>query len=550
MPNTIGSLPVKVYNPDFEVIIHTKKFGMRSFRDTVIRIDVRGTSRDIAGDFRIIFVPKENDSEGNTIYDLVEPMDYVEIRARRLAGTAQFSDRRDGLTVLTRGFVTKIEKQFSISDGKPQRAFSISGENYSKLIRMAYIHYAAGLDPSQIVIAGGTQAPLFFGYGIDLVSHPTPPSQAISETFNKLVKPNFDNIKGFIDKRSDSTQGTGATQQQFLGSNPAHLYDDFGKFDLFIDEDGVDGKRLGTSFNIVDPAAGSKEQSVYEFMNNLAGRPWNELYVDDKHDGTYLVFRPTPWRNRKGEFVESVKDRQDGSLDSNDSRVFVECYEVDEADVLSFNLKRSDEEVYNYYFTDAAYSPVGEPYEWIMRSRMVTNMGDSEVRNPHYVVGTVEWTDAVSGTRRITASDKLEYSRVELYGFRKYWNTSKFLAVDPNSLAKTNTQDVMADIYKDFAAGSSTPNSISMIQAGDALTKLLFNSLEHNSALESGTITLKGNEFIRQGVYIKLKTERKQQKPAWFYVVDVSHTIIAFQSYITTLSVIRGETYLQKRENF
>jgi hypothetical protein len=509
---------VSVNQPYFDVLFITAKDGLKSFRDNVLTIDVKSSVNEMINQWQVTLVPRDSTKSFNTLYEIIEPMSYCEIRVRNFLQEPR---------VIMRGFVSNVSKSVEMGSGIPQRQIVITGENYGKLLRMSYIHYAYGLDPLTTVGASGTGAPLFFGYGVDLsttVEDPNP-ANVMTQIFSNLVKPNFNNIQSYLSDRTKVTDQLSPTSNDFVGKRqtPGDIAaSKIPGFTMDVDEDGVNGTRtLGLNLQFIDPAAGAQEQSVLEFMQNCAGFPWNELYTDDAPEKTYLVFRPRPWRDRSGGFVGATsfgaakrgnlpKDRQDEA----------EPKAIQPEDIVSYQLSRTDEEVYNYFLTDSIGSIYGNNFEGVVRS-----LPDNE--NPHYTAGILKFVDQ-SGNEAVKSSEKLEFSRIELFGFRKFRVATRFLAIPPGSNWK-----------KEFGDAVDNP-----IDQAKVLNMLLFNAFEHSSQLESGILTIKGREDIRAGMYVKMLTDRSDLDSSLYYVSAAQHTIVAFQNYVTILTLTRGEAHL------
>jgi hypothetical protein len=508
---------VNVNEPYFDVSFITAKDGLKSFRQNVLSIDIRNSVSEMINQWQVVLVPRDNIKSFDTLYELVEPMSYCEIKIRN-----RLSEPR----IVMRGFVSNVAKEFDIYSGGPQRRLVISGENYGKVIRMAYIHYAYGLDPLTTVGAAGTRAPLFFGYGVDIVTGlNSRPSNVMRQIFNNLIKPNFNNIQSYLVDRTKVTDQITSENADFVGvrQTPGDIAaSKIGGFVLDIDDDGVDGIRQSElNLGYIDPAAGAQEQSVLEFMQNYIGLPWNELYTDDAPNATYLVFRPKPWRDRNGDFVGDTYFGGDSRANIPQDRQDEAKPKIVEADeIIGYRLNRSDEDVYNYFFTDVINSSWGKNFESVVRS-----LPDNE--NPHYTAGVLNFTDQ-QGRQAQKTSDKLDFSRIELFGFRKARIATRFLSV-PIGAHEGTIDDV--------------------INQSRILNDILFDALEQNSQLETGTINIQGREDVRAGMYIKMKADRGDTDYSLYYVVAVQHTLVAFQNYVTILTVSRGEGHLNYVNN-
>jgi hypothetical protein len=516
---------VHVNQPDFDVSFITAKDGLKSFKNNVLAIDLRSTVTEMINQWQVVFVPRDSTDSFDTLYDIIEPMAYCEIKIRSFSKDA---------VVVMRGFVTNVSKALDLSSGVPQRQIVISGENYGKILRMAYIHYAYGLDPLAVVGASGTGAPLFFGYGVDVITaQDGRPSTVMTQIFNNLILPNFRNIQAYLANRTKVTEQLTSEDVDFVGvrANPGEVAaSKIGAFKLDIDDDGVDGNRnLDLNLAYIDPAAGAQELSVLEFIENFSGAPWNEIYTDDAPQATYLVFRPKPWRNRFGVYVGATSFGSAGLREVPDDRAKEDVpRKIEPEEVVAYQLGRTDEEVYNYFFTDPVVSFYGVNFESVVRS-----LPDND--NPHYTAGILNFTDSNTGNINTKSSDKLEFSRIELFGFRKARVSSRFLSFPPGS----NWKDKFGGdkINSDTVVGD-------VVQQSRTLNKVLVNAMEHNSQLENGVITIKGREDIRAGMYVKLRPDRNDDTYHLYYVTSAQHTLGVFRNYITILTVARGEAHL------
>jgi len=534
---------INTFNPKYDVILGLPS-GIQSFSTGfnqlgyVTKIETQATCKDLTNSFRITLVPRD-DTNGATLYDMIEPMVYCEIRMKR--------ESKDYTTIM-RGFVTTISKSLDMSSGKPVRSIVISGENYGKAIKNAVIHYVYALDPSQVFAASGTTSPLFFGYGIDILQGNCTPSKIVTMVWNEVVTPTFQNILKTTTNRnqtqSNSSSANGSESNAIISSvNIA------ASFELDVDVDGVDGNRAAQgigddvasySLRVVDPSIASTEMSVSDLFNEFTGKPFIEIFTDDAPDGTYLVFRPTPWRDRDREWVGTTSFSGTGpTYTPLGSRSIDACAKglpifIDQSEIVNYNLGRSDQEVWNYIMVNATNSGIGESFE-------SQAMGQLTNLNPHFTVDTSSFTD--TGVT-LPQSTKLEYSRMELFGFRKLLITSKLLSVDPKTIG--SLEDTNAFYRSDFGSNITTSD---MFKVGQQLAMTLFNAFEHNSQLEQGSMVIRGREDIRAGMFVAFWDERLDTMVHVFYVEEVHQNFTPMESWLTMLTLTRGEAHLDRMQD-
>lgn len=548
------------YGLDFDVLFITAGEGLRSFKDSVFRIDYSNTINSMVNEWQVVFLLTEYATSGDTVYDLIEPMSYCEIRIKK---------KNQELTTVMRGFVTSIEKKLDLSSGTPQRYIIVSGENYGRIIKMSWIVYTIGIDNLNILNPGGSETstntqflanqalyfPLFLSMGVKLVDGDV--ASTMQSIFNNLIYPNFNLLKTFLvdrkmisaKKSSTLTPGEKALTQIgdfYFGPNPSAGES--------LDVDGVNGTRTyGFNLSITDPAAGSKEQSVYNWLEkDMINRPWNEMFTEDLPTVTNLVFRPTPFRDRHGNFVGPTIYTQQK----------LEPTEIDWQNIISYDLFRSDANVYNYYFTDVMFDNLSEVFSTMMRSfpgkNPIISVGEYTITKNGFQQspqlgglppssngsqnGTVP-TGIQNSNNNIQQPNQnnndIDFSRLELFGYRPLRVASTYLSsiyngVNQSPNASTNQS---TNLYVD---------GVDLVKRSEKMNEVLFRAYEQNSQYENGTITISGDENIRAGTYISLAESRLGGQSALYYVVSTQHSLIAFGNYTTTLTVTRGEGHLNR----
>lgn len=509
------------FNPTYKVEVVTDS-GMMDVSGHVLRIEVQTTARDTCNKFRVVFVPREN-NEDELIYDYLEPMTFM-----RISFTREQKDNK--IPTVIRGFVTRVHKGFEIQNGKPVRTINVVGENYGKIIKMTYIHYLMGLDPAKVFASSGSAYPFLAAYNIDLINGNTTPSMWLQKVYEVFIDRSFNLIQQYMVNRRDD------------GDKMKHLTSDIvalnmEPFKLDIDEKGVDGTRAPVGIDnpqafsmvLTDTAAATADTGLYEFINAFFGHPWNELFIDDAPDAAYLVFRPFPYRDREGGWVGSTAFASPDSYTAPEGRKdWFDFKEVKFDEVMSYEFQRSDEDVYNYFFTDASVNGIGVNYEIWSRAKL-NNI------NPHYTVD-VNSGGQTAGTQ-LANSTKKNFSRMEIYGFRKFHKVTPYISLSP--------MDTEAPETIERFGKTVTISDPSMISVGEQLNAILFNGMEHNSQLESGEIAIRGREDIRPGMYILFRDERiDDYKTHVYYVTDVFHSFVPYENFVTRLIVSRGEGHL------
>jgi len=159
---------IKIYDPNIKVtlyktisrtVLNGNNPVSQRFQGTARTIDLTpflGESssvrtsksvRDAAGGFVLSIADKP--FKGNyagtetfeTLYGLIEPMDFIEIRMRHEPPTSGGTQP----PIIMRGFVSTISRSEAMgSDGKPQRTVTVSGHDYGKLWQMLQILYLPG----------------------------------------------------------------------------------------------------------------------------------------------------------------------------------------------------------------------------------------------------------------------------------------------------------------------------------------------------------------------------------------------------------------------
>lgn len=73
--------------------------------------------------------------------------------------------------------------------------------------------------------------------------------------------------------------------------------------------------------------------------------------------------------------------------------------------------------------------------------------------------------------------------------------------------------------------------------------RVMVEQNKDNVVLERGTMRIFGNEKIRAGMYINLK---RGAFSALYYVVQVDHSFVPFNGFVSTLTLERGLGFVER----
>lgn len=233
---------------------------------------------------------------------------------------------------------------------------------------------------------------------------------------------------------------------------------------------------------------------------------WNELYIADGEDGVYCIYRPNPALDVRGKPIDpDTKEPVAFQPGENDITKLV-YYDVPAEDIVSFNVGRSDANIANYYWVRA---PRYEIVSDIQNKQAAFTASDRK---------TVDLTDYVN-------------TRGALYGIRKME-----VATEMGGDDVTNTSTGLSD-------SEHTKRDTSMMNWIANRRQILVEQNRDNVLLERGTITIRGNENIRSGNYVKV---RRGTFTALYYVGLVEHQFSPFNRFITVLHVDRGMGFVER----
>ncbi|UVS96353.1 hypothetical protein [Burkholderia glumae] len=260
--------------------------------------------RQPAGGWQVTLVDQPYASGGSleSLYGLIEPQDYVEVRFRH--GPAAADSNPSKIPILMRGFVGSVQRtEVMGADGKPSRAVVVRGQDYGKILSLLRIQYLPGYVIGQDIL---TAFKLFEHWGAGFTTSLSV-NDFLSQVVTAIVNPFLQSLM--------PANSTNPTNINPLAS--------------------VQGT---TSVTSIQTAQGS----IWEILRDYCdvGGGWNELFTQDTEQGVNLVLRPAPFLDLAGKKIQS---------DAPDLKPIV----VPDSDVISLDVQRSDANVSNYFWTRA-----------------------------------------------------------------------------------------------------------------------------------------------------------------------------------------------------
>lgn len=262
--------------------------------------------RDPAGGFSLTFAdaPNKGALGFESMYALIEPMDFVEIRMRH--GEHGANTPAGDPPVVMRGFVSSVGRSESIGpDGKPARSVIVSGQDYGKLWQMLQILYLPGYIVGEDTLSSFR---LFEKFGAGFKTGQSG-ADFLREVITKVLNP-------YIDKLMPANS-----------PNPR---------EVLLDRISVAHGTTSLS------GSQNQEGTIYNLLQTyLDVGIWNELFLEDDDEGVHCVYRPNPYRTLAGDKIQS---------DAPDAEIVT----VPGSDVISLSVERSDADVANYYWVRGA----------------------------------------------------------------------------------------------------------------------------------------------------------------------------------------------------
>lgn len=434
---------------------------------------VRRSVREPAGMWSVTLTDKMSQEALDSLYGVIEPMDVVEIRMARDTSIYAGGHERS-MPIMMYGFVTRVQRDQSMTERGPQRQITISGQDYGKVLQMMRVEYRFGYIIGQNLI---TALKLAVNYGVEAKTYEDA-AEFIVEVMDKVINTGTAQSPGFLSLLRDTAAPGVASPVQNIGVI------------------ATKGNGAVLPFGAQDWSGGA----IYDLLKMFGDvGPWNEMFIEDREAGggraagPYLIYRPTPFRNLKGEAIQS----------SDAPRAVVA---IADSDLVSLSSVRSDEGVANAFYVNA-------PRYDIVQGQILKAQELQSEQPDDYVLQN---------------KDLYPNALPQLYGLRVMEATT-------NQGIRTDGQPEAA-----YDAGNA---------AGVGLTKekrrVLIANNKDNVVLESGSMRLKGLEAIRPGVYVRL-TRGGSDFRADHYAYDVAHEFSPFTGYFTTVNYDRGTGFVER----
>jgi len=427
------------------------------------QVVTRKSVREPCGMFSVVLADKLDLDSMDSLYGVIEPLDVIEIRMARDATLYSGLGTPAGLPLMMRGLVTNVTRGETIgSAGGPQRTVTVSGQDYGKLLQMCQIVYLPNHVLGQDLL---TYFKLFVNYGIS-----TDANLDASEFIQQLVE---GPVQQFIDNMQTSGGSNGA-------QSPI----------VSFAVDATVQNAIVSPFGTNAWAGGS----IYDLMRYFGDLFQNELYVEDREDAPYVVYRPMPYKDPTGAWIQPVTNPPIVNPIFDDALV-------------SLNVTRSDAGVYNYYWVDAQQYSMTDPVLF----RAAAQQQDV---SDFYLHDYPNSTDTLYGLRMLQVQSQ-QGPRIDGKKQGDY---------------DTGNQNVL-----DY-----------MI----AKRKLLANLNRDNVVFEKGAAELRGDETIKAGTILQINRggQNGGGLNSEYYVPAVTHTYLPFRTYRTTAELDRGTGFIQRIE--
>jgi len=417
--------------------------------------------REPAGGFTIT-IPDKANKTGTTlesVYGLVEPMDVVEIRMSHHPVAVP--------PVIMRGFVSDIRRTQTMgAQGRPQRSIVVSGHDYGKIWQMLQILFLPQMLSGQGLL---TNFKLFelFGVGFE---NAMPAGDFIQQMIEKVVNKH---LREMMPEKSP---------------NPTEITPDIlvKHGTVSVNMDGQDGRTV---------------YDIMKFHGDVG--IWNELYVEDRQDGVYGVYRPTPALHVVAPEGSSSRLIQEDAPEP----VYVEILDHE---IISLGVSRSDANVANFY--------------WVRGPKFNLT---TDVYRMQFGLGA----DTVSLKDYPNAAEKY-------YGPRAMYADTQ--QGGDATLNHGSGQDAESDQRRKVEIGDWI----------DQRRKAMVDMNKDNVILERGSARIKGGamradgtEPMKPGDYARV---RQGQFTADYYVPAIEHEFLPYQGFFSTLHLERGEGFVER----
>lgn len=436
--------------------------------------------RDPAGAFSITFADRPNNGgvvKGpvlpmnalETVYGLVEPMDVVEIRIWGGVGPKPTT-----LPIKMRGFVSQISRAQAMStDGKPVRTVVVSGQDYGKLWQVYQILYLQAYAAGKPLL---TTYNLWELFGVN-AENTMKASEFVKSAVEKILNPY---LAGFMPEHSPMPKAM--------------------KLDITV------------AHGVINNSYQSQQGSVYDLLKFFGDVGiWNELYTEDREDGVYVVYRPTPALSISKPKGASSRKIQDDAPDP----IYVT---VADEDIQRIDTARSDASVANFmWVNNQRYDLIDDIY----RKLLAIKDSDTTVNLKDYPNAAVKY-----------------------YGVRPMYG-------------ETQQSD---DEVKSMTTGLDKEGQVKRSERFEAWIdnrrRLMVEMNKDNVVLESGSARIKGGlmrpagkdgkaECFKAGDYARFRQGNLEFEG---YVTQITDEFLPYQSYAATINFERGTGFVTRAQ--
>jgi hypothetical protein len=356
---------------------------------------------------------------------------------------------------MMRGFVTEVRRDETMTPSGPDRSVTITGHDYGKILQVSRITYKANQVLGQRLLS---YFKLFVNYGVG-AKPDQDASGFVKSVLQKVINP-------FLADMFGSSTGDTSPIMTILA--------DTSVTGGLVSPMGVNAWPGGTIYDLL---------SYYGDVG-----PWNELFIEDRSDGPYLVYRPNPFKDPSGGFIQA------GASPT--------VVPVTDKELVALSATRTDAAVANYYWVQM------QNYALVDDMRFQVTAATAEPDSIYL--------------------DNYPNSDPKLYGFREMEiQTQQGPRVDGQKQSDIERANGVVDTF-----------------LGEK-RRVIRETNRDNVVFEAGGMRLRGNENVKAGTIISL-TRGHQQSAAEYYAVAVSHTFVPFQSYMTAVEFERGTGFIKR----
>ena len=386
-------------------------------------LNIAKSVREPAGAFSIS-IPDQPRSAGKTgfvetVYALVEPMDYIEIR---LAHNPEDYAGKKKLGIVMRGFVSQVSRSESMQGGRPARSVTISGQDMGKIWQIMQIYFI-----NNMVLGEFNLSPLayFHRWADETQAKHMPASEYVQSVLTGVINPFLKELAS-LEKPPENMEAISAWTKKCSLTGEISPY----------------------------TIASFQDVSVYGMMAKLLDvGPFNELYTQDEEEGVYLVARPIPYKNLKdGQYIQPGAN--------------AEILAISSADIESLSVSRSDASVANSYWVSSE--------QWDIPN----NVSQKELANQYGEAGDFLLNEYLNTHQKYYGWRKMEVSAL--------LGPPDYLASDGN---KQSGQNEQVTALGNFLAEKR---------------HLLAEMNKDAVVFEQGQISMKGNEKLKAGTFLKI----------------------------------------------